>query len=82
MRYIDYIDDYLPGTVYRRGLKEYTPQQRLDYRISKKFKFKPDSKKSSIKSFEEILNMAKNPTAMMQSQLNKLPSGFLASSYG
>ena len=82
MRYIDYIDSYLPGAVYRSGLKEYTPQQRLDYRISKRFKFKPDKKKSSIASFEEVLNMMNNPTAMMQSQLNKLPSGFLASPYG
>ena len=42
MRYIDYASNYLPGEVYTRGMKEYTPQQRMDYRMAKKYKFKPD----------------------------------------
>ena len=33
-------------------------------------------------TFEELLNVSKNPTVMMQSELNKMPSGFLASPYG
>ena len=38
MRYIDYASSYLPGEVYRSGMKEYTPQQRMDYKMAKKYK--------------------------------------------
>ncbi|BCV04165.1 MAG: hypothetical protein CM15mV80_620 [uncultured marine virus] len=31
MRYIDYASDYLPGEVYRSGMKEYTPQIKRPY---------------------------------------------------
>ncbi len=82
MKYIDYADKYLPGEVYRSGLSEYTPQQRLNYKINKKFKFKSDNKDSSLMSFQDLLNVANNPTVMMQSELNKMPSGFLSSPYG
>ena len=82
MKYIDYIGSYLPGEVYRSGMKGYTPQQRLDYKIAKKYKFKPSDNGRSMFSFEELLNVSKDPTIMMKSELNKMPSGFLASPYG
>ena len=37
MKYLDYADSYLPGEVYRSGMREYSPQQRLDYKIAKKY---------------------------------------------
>ena len=58
MRYIDYASSYLPGEVYRSGLKEYTPQQRMDYRVNKKFKFKPDKNGASMMTFQELLNVS------------------------
>ncbi len=82
MRYIDYASSYLPGEVYRSGMKEYTPQQRMDYKMAKKYKFKPSDNGRSMFSFEELLNVSKDPTIMMKSELNKMPSGFLASPYG
>ena len=82
MKYIDYVSNYLPGEVYKSGLKSYTPQQRLDYRIAKKYKFKPTDNGKTGFTFEELLNVSRNPTVMMQSELNKMPSGFLASPYG
>ena len=82
MRYIDYASSYLPGEVYRSGMKEYTPQQRMDYKVNKKFKFKADDSDSSTMTFQELLNVSKDPTVMMKSELNKMPSGFLPSPYG
>ena len=41
MRYIDYASSYLPGEVYRSGMKEYTPQQRMDYRMAKNINLNP-----------------------------------------
>ena len=82
MRYMEYASNYLPEEVYRRGMKEYTPQQRLDYRMAKKYKFKPDKKGESMMTFQELLNVSKDPTLMMKSELNKMPSGFLPSPYG
>ena len=82
MRYIDYASSYLPGEVYRSGMKEYTPQQRMDYRMAKKYKFKPDVNDGSMFSFQELLNVQKDTTVMMKSELNKMPSGFLPSPYG
>ena len=82
MRYIDYASNYLPGEVYRSGMKEYTPQQRMDYRMAKKYKFKPDENGGYMMTFQELLNVSKDPTIMMKSELNKMPSGFLPSPYG
>ena len=82
MRYIDYAGSYLPGEVYRSGMREYTPQQRMDYRMAKKYKFKPDENGGSMMTFQELLNVSKDPTIMMKSELNKMPSGFLPSPYG
>ena len=82
MRYIDYASSYLPGEVYRSGMKEYTPQQRMGYRMAKKYKFKPDENGGSMMTFQELLNVSKDPTILMKSELNKMPSGFLASPYG
>ena len=82
MRYIDYASSYLPGEVYRSGMKEYTPQQRMDYRTARKYKFKPDKKGGSMMTFQELLNVSKDPSVMMKSELNKMPSGFLPSPYG
>ena len=82
MRYIDYASNYLPGEVYTRGMKEYTPQQRMDYRMAKKYKFKPDENGGSMMTFQELLNVSKDPTIMMKRELNKMPSGFLPSPYG
>ena len=82
MKYIDYASNYLPGEVYRSGMKEYTPQQRMDYRMAKKYKFKPDENGGSMMTFQELLNVSKDPTVMMKSELNKMPSGFLPSPYG
>ena len=82
MRYIYYASNYLPGEVYRSGMKEYTPQQRMDYRMAKKYKFKPDEKGRSMMTFQELLNVSKDPSVMMKSELNKMPSGFLPSPYG
>lgn len=44
-RYADYLDSYLPGETYSAGLEDYQlkPQERLDYRTKKKFKFNPSS---------------------------------------
>ena len=82
MRYIDYASSYLPGEVYRSGMTTYTPQQRMDYRMAKKYKFKPDENGGSMMTFQELLNVSKDPTVMMKSELNKMPSGFLPSPYG
>ena len=82
MRYLNYAGNALPGEVYRSGMREYTPQQRMDYRIAKKYKFKPDDKGVSTMTFEELLAASKNTTPMMKSELNKMPSGFLPSPYG
>ena len=82
MKYLDYADSYLPGEVYRSGMREYTPQQIMDYRTSKKFKFKPDKNGTSMMTFQELLNVSRDPTIMMKSELNKMPSGFLPSPYG
>ena len=54
MRYIDYASSNLPGEVYRSGMKEYTPQQRMDYRMAKKYKFKPDENGGSMMTFQEL----------------------------
>ena len=56
MKYIDYASNYLPGEVYRAGMKEYTPQQRIDYRMAKKYKFKPTDSDGFMHSFEELLH--------------------------
>ena len=82
MKYLDYADSYLPGELYRSGMREYTPQQRLDYKIAKKYKFKPSDNGRSMFSLEELLNVSKDPTIMMKSELNNMPSGFLPSPYG
>ena len=82
MRYIDYSSNYLPGEIYRSGMTGYTPQQRVDYRMAKKFKFKPDKNGISTMTFEDLLNVSRDPTIMMRSELNKMPSGFLPSPYG
>ena len=82
MKYIVYIGSYLPGEVYRCGMKGYTPQQRMDYRMANKYKFKPDENGGSMMTFQELLNVSKDPTIMMKSELNKMPSGFLPSPYG
>lgn len=82
MKYIDYASNYLPGEVYRSGMKEYTPQQRMDYRIAKKYKFKPTESDGFMHSFEELLNISKNPSSIMKSELNEMPAGFLSSPYG
>tara|TARA_Y100001937_G_scaffold1801_1_gene2305 strand:+ start:933 stop:1181 length:249 start_codon:yes stop_codon:yes gene_type:complete len=82
MKYIDYANSYLPGEIYRSGMREYTPQQRIDYKTAKSFKFKPDKKGASMMTFQELLNVSRDPTIMMKSELNKMPSGFLPSPYG
>ena len=82
MRYIEYASSSLPGEVYRSGMREYTPQQRMDYRMARKYKFKPDKNGGSMMTFQELLNVSKDPTVMMKSELNKMPSGFLPSPYG
>jgi len=67
-RYADYLDSYLPGETYSAGLEDYQlqPQERLDYRNKKKFKFRPSSNVGSPildsgESFQTFLALQKDP---------------------
>lgn len=74
-RFADYLDaDYLPGAVRRSSYGDASPFSILNYELSKRLKFKPESDMAG-KFMKEFSALSDNPDFLANSAM-RLPSDF------
>ncbi len=74
-RFADYVDaGYLPGEVRRSSYGDASPFSILNYELSKKLKFKPQSNVAG-KFMNEFSDLSDNPDSLANSSM-RLPSDF------
>jgi hypothetical protein len=75
-RFADYLDsDYLPGDVRRSSYGDASPFSVLNYELSKRVKFKPESNIAG-RFMQEFQALSENPDFLANSSM-KLPSDFV-----
>lgn len=75
-RFADYLDsDYLPGDVRRSSYGDASPFSVLNYELSKRVKFKPESNVAG-RFMQEFQALSENPDFLANSSM-KLPSDFV-----
>ncbi len=75
-RFADYLDsDYLPGDVRRSSYGDASPFSVLNYELSKRVKFKPESNIAG-RFMQEFQALSENPDFLANSSM-KLPADFV-----